>query len=83
MNNLAKLKWQCRRGTQELDRLLLQYLDCGYQQASLREQQQFSQLLALPDDQLLQLFFLPSEIQSHEFAPLITKIQHLTAISHY
>lgn len=83
MNNLAKLKWQCRRGTQELDRLLLRYLDCGYPQASWSEQQQFSQLLALPDDQLLQLFFLPSQVEPHEFAALIVKIQQLTAISHY
>jgi succinate dehydrogenase flavin-adding protein (antitoxin of CptAB toxin-antitoxin module) len=49
----------------------------------LSEQQQFSQLLALPDDQLLQLFFLPSQVEPHEFAALIFKIQQLTAISHY
>ncbi len=81
MNNLAKLIWQCRRGTQELDKLLLGYIECGYPQASLHEQQQFNQLLALPDDQLLHLFFLPHVLKSHKFAPLITKIQHFTTVS--
>ncbi|HEY8096338.1 MAG TPA: succinate dehydrogenase assembly factor 2, partial [Methylobacter sp.] len=30
MDELARLKWQCRRGTKELDFLLNRYLEAGY-----------------------------------------------------
>ena len=29
MNQLARLRWQCRRGTKELDLLLQRYLETG------------------------------------------------------
>ncbi len=46
MQQLAKLRWQCRRGTKELDLLLQRYLDSGYLLADDEEQALFAQLLA-------------------------------------
>lgn len=56
MNEMAKLRWQCRRGTLELDKLLLHYLDIAYSQADREEQATFRALLQLEDDQLLGYF---------------------------
>lgn len=53
MNELAKLKWQCRRGMKELDLLLENYLATDYPLADTAEKARFSELLQLEDDELL------------------------------
>ncbi len=53
MNELAKLKWQCRRGMKELDLLLENYLATDYLLADTAEKARFVKLLALEDDELL------------------------------
>lgn len=49
---LAKLQWQCRRGTKELDLVLQHYLQTEYSQASKEEKILFTELLSLEDDLL-------------------------------
>ena len=53
MNELAKLRWRCRRGMKELDVLLEQYLETDYPHADIAEQQRFKELLQLENDELL------------------------------
>ena len=53
MSELAKLKWQCRRGMKELDLLLEQYLVTDYPLADTAEKTRFAELLQLEDDELL------------------------------
>ncbi len=53
---LAKLRWQCRRGSLELDLLLKHYLDSAYLQADSDEQARFAKLLELDDEALLAVF---------------------------
>jgi antitoxin CptB len=53
MNQLAQLRWQCRRGTKELDLLLQGHLETGYLTASDEEKALFVELLKLEDDELL------------------------------
>lgn len=53
MDVLNKLRWQCRRGTLELDIMLERYLEAGYPAAGEREKSAFAQLLALEDSELL------------------------------
>lgn len=53
MSELAKLRWQCRRGMKELDILLERYLTDVYPNSSTSEQAQFIDLLKLEDDELL------------------------------
>ncbi|MDD1605361.1 MAG: succinate dehydrogenase assembly factor 2 [Methylococcaceae bacterium] len=53
MNELVKLKWQCRRGMKELDLLLENYLATDYLLADTAEKTRFSELLQLEDDELL------------------------------
>lgn len=71
----SKLKWQCRRGTQELDKLLLNYLAHNYLTAPLAEQQRFQQLLDLEDSELLQLFFTAPSLDKGDLNYLIEKIR--------
>jgi antitoxin CptB len=50
--DLARLRWHCRRGMKELDLLLAAYLENHYPSASSAEQQAFAQLLELQDPTL-------------------------------
>ncbi|MGH8205326.1 MAG: succinate dehydrogenase assembly factor 2 [Steroidobacteraceae bacterium] len=48
----SRLRWQCRRGMQELELLLLAWLDSAYDSAGGAERACFLGLLQLPDPQL-------------------------------
>jgi len=75
MTNLAKLQWQCRRGTQELDLLLLSYLESQFMQADKEEQACFIELLALEDDELIKLLFNSGVMASKAKQTLLGKIR--------
>jgi len=47
--DIGKLYWRCRRGSLELDRLLMTYLEQGYPNASDQERSAFEALLVLED----------------------------------
>ena len=53
MDELARLKWQCRRGMKELDFLLNRYLETGYLVADEGERALFVELLGMEDDMLV------------------------------
>jgi antitoxin CptB len=53
MDELAKLRWQCRRGSRELDLLLDNYLNTRYPVADEEEKARFVELLKLDDTELL------------------------------
>lgn len=55
MDELSILKWQCRRGTKELDSLLNTYLENYYPFADQCQKSWFIELLKLEDDQLIDL----------------------------
>jgi succinate dehydrogenase flavin-adding protein (antitoxin of CptAB toxin-antitoxin module) len=73
---MKKLQWQCRRGTQELEQLLIRYLEREYLNATPAEQQDFQQLLDLEDSQLLELFFTEIDSDLGGLNYLIEKIRH-------
>jgi antitoxin CptB len=53
MDELAKLRWQCRRGSKELDLLLIHYLETRYPLADYEEKRRFSEMLKLDDSELM------------------------------
>lgn len=61
MNELGRLKWQCRRGTLELDLILQNYLETRYLLADVEEQARFVELLKLEDAQLLELLMVSDQ----------------------
>lgn len=52
-DQLARLRWQCRRGLLEVEFLLNRFLDSRYNLASVRLQQRFEDLLDESDQVLL------------------------------
>lgn len=57
MSELAKLRWQCRRGSKELDLLLNNYLETRYPVADEEEKMRFIEMLKLDDSELLKQGF--------------------------
>jgi antitoxin CptB len=53
---LGRLRWRCRRGMRELDRLLERYLDVRWRNAEPSERAGFERLLACEDDALWRWF---------------------------
>jgi antitoxin CptB len=50
----ARLRWACRRGLRELDLLLSAFLEVGFADLDGPDQERFIQLLALPDQELIE-----------------------------
>lgn len=49
---LKRLRWRCRRGMRELDRMLGGFLEAGFTALKLDQQYAFERLLECEDDQL-------------------------------
>ncbi len=71
MDQLPKLRWQCRRGTKELDLLLQHYLATGYLSADAEEKALFLALLELEDDDLLGVLMGQLRLKYPQFTPFI------------
>ncbi|MGZ8174994.1 FAD assembly factor SdhE [Methylobacter sp.] len=67
------MKWQCRRGTKELDFLLNRYLETGYLVADQREKDLFVELLGVEDDELSAVLMAEVEVPE-EMKVLVGKI---------
>lgn len=77
MRELSKLKWQCRRGTLELDVLLTRYLETGYIQATNEEQALFVELLTFEDDFLLELLLNGTATPPQKMTALVQYIRKI------
>jgi antitoxin CptB len=75
MEELARLRWQCRRGTKELDFLLNRYLETGYLVADQGERDLFVELLGMEDDRLIGI--LMGELDEEGMAGLVGKVRAL------
>jgi len=78
MDELARLKWQCRRGTKELDFLLNRYLETGYLVADQGERELFVELLKLEDDALMGGLMGELEVETGKMKFLVEKIRVFT-----
>ena len=68
MDELSQLKWQCRRGTKELDFLLNRYLETEYLMADQGERELFVELLGLEDDELIGVLMGGVKPEAEKFA---------------
>ena len=57
VDSTARLKWLCRRGMRELDKVTDGYLTTHYEKANSAEKQAFRAMLDMPDPDLLALLF--------------------------
>lgn len=54
-SNDSRLRWRCRRGMLELDLLLNQFLDQGYQHLDMAQRDRLDEMLDYPDQLLFDL----------------------------
>lgn len=73
---MKRLRWQCRRGTKELDAMLNAFLDNQYLIADATDQHLFSELLGCEDDVLIGYFFTKKWPEKEELKPLVKKIRN-------
>jgi antitoxin CptB len=78
MSELSKLKWQCRRGTLELDILLTRYLETCFDCANKDEQAEFISLLKLEDTVLIPYLMGDREPELASTVSLVKKISGLS-----
>ncbi len=79
MVSRSQLIWQCRRGSLELDTLLRQYLEQRYDEADIKEQTAFQQLLALEDRQIFHYLSDQAQPETIELINLVARIRTLAA----
>jgi len=72
---VAKLRWRCRRGMRELDRILEGFIDNGFQELSAAEKRQFAEFLEFPDPDLHAYLVGRAEPTDFELAQLLKRIR--------
>ena len=72
----AQLRWRCRRGTREMDLLLLRFLERDYPYLDDREQSLFGALLDETDPDLYAWITGQSEPANPDYLPIIGKINN-------
>ncbi|MDR1076662.1 MAG: succinate dehydrogenase assembly factor 2 [Xanthomonadaceae bacterium] len=76
---LKCIRWRCRRGMRELDRLFERYLDHAYVSAPNAEREVFLRLLECEDDKLWRWFMDYEDCSDVEFEALLRRISALQA----
>ena len=61
-HDLSRIKWRCRRGTKELDYLLLSYFENYYITATKENQESFKKILTEQDPTIIDYFANPKGI---------------------
>lgn len=74
---LRRLRWRCRRGMRELDRLLERWLDGGWSSSSESERGVFLRLLDCEDDKLWHWFMGHEAATDAELDALVHRIREL------
>ncbi len=75
MSELARLRWQCRRGMRELDELLLRYLEEFYVDDSEADKSAFREVLTLSDPELNGYLLQGQTPDSEPIARVIDRIR--------
>lgn len=76
---LARLRWQCRRGMLELDLLLLPYLENRFTRSTEADQLLFAELLTHTDQDLYAWLVKNEKPQDDRFITLIHLIRNHAA----
>lgn len=74
---INKLRWRCRRGTRELDLMLIRYLQRAYAQAGDIEKKAFLSLLELEDAELNRYLLGEQPAEDPQLQGLLIRIRQL------
>ena len=72
---LAELRWRSRRGTRELDLILLGFLSAGYENLTPQDRRAYARLLDTPDPDLMTWLFGRATPADPEIAKLVQAIR--------
>ncbi len=72
--DLGRLRWQCRRGTLELDLALSQFLEQSYAGLSVAQRAAFERLLRESDETLQAWIFGQQAVPDQELREIVKKI---------
>lgn len=78
-NSLARLHWRCRRGMLELDLMLSNFLQHGYNALDHRGRAAFATLLEYPDAVLLELLMDRATSTDPEISRVVDSIRASSA----
>ena len=84
MGALSRLRWRCRRGTTELDRLLTRFLDApsgGYRSLDAPGQVAFEQLLDCEDDQLIDWLVNGQRPREGALVDIVNRVRAVSGLS--
>ncbi|MDX1607496.1 MAG: succinate dehydrogenase assembly factor 2 [Candidatus Competibacterales bacterium] len=76
---MSRLRWRCRRGTQELDRILSRFLADGYEALDSRGRANFERLLDCEDDHLQDWLILGKPTDG-EFQPIVRAVRDASGL---
>jgi antitoxin CptB len=71
MTELGKIRWQCRRGLLELDLILEKFSRNHLTRLNSRQLECFTELLAFPDNELLDLVMGRTEAAEPRFGAVL------------
>ena len=77
---LARLRWRCRRGMRELDRILEGFLDKGFAALTMDEKRSFAAFLDYPDPDLHAYLLGKAEPADPELANILHRIRATLSI---
>lgn len=72
---IARLRWRCRRGMLELDLMLQGFLERVYPGMEQAERECFARLLELPDQVLLEYLLRQETVREKEFTDVVERIR--------
>jgi antitoxin CptB len=75
----ARIRWQCRRGTRELDHLLTGWFNSSYATASDAHKSAFCALLELQDPDLIAYLLGAATPRDAHMADVVNSIRNRTA----
>jgi antitoxin CptB len=76
INNLAKLKWACRRGMLELDVLLNKFLNEKYADLQLNDKKRFIDLLSCTDPEIFAWLMGHETPQDPDLLQIVELVRH-------
>jgi len=72
----SRLRWRCRRGMLELDLILNDFLDKGYNTLTVKQKQLLDAMLEYPDQLLFDLLLGNMISSDKDIAQFVAHLQH-------
>ncbi|MGD8711012.1 MAG: succinate dehydrogenase assembly factor 2 [Ectothiorhodospiraceae bacterium] len=80
MSERSRLRWRCRRGTQELDTILGRFLDAGYDSLDESGARAFDRLLECEDDDLIDWFLNAHEPSDPALRAIVVAVRQASGV---